>query len=240
MKKLLIIATIMVCIVDANATLPVLDYAGLAQQMIHYVTMCNQYSTQTQQYARQIQQLQNEYQHLKDLNYQADISGLDDLKQLTQSALGMSNDFAKMQTQFEKEYPDFSTYQTQTGGGYAQQAEAWSRLNQNNALDILRTATKLQESIYRDEDALRTLSDRSNSASGTKDLMQIMNQLLILQTKQLIQLEHLLAATAKADASYMAENASRQAAGASRNQKTIQTWSTTDGSVVNPYLDKLH
>jgi P-type conjugative transfer protein TrbJ len=218
----------------------VFDPAALVQQIIHYTVMSTQYATQTQQYARQIQQLQNEYRHLQDLNFKADLSGLEDLKQLARSAQGMSNDFAKMQSQFEKVYPDFSTYQNQSGAGYAQQAASWNRLNQNNARDILTTATRLQESMYRDQDALRMLSDRSNSASGTKDLLQIMNQLLILQTKQLMQLEQILAATAKADASYMAENASRQASGAARSQKTIETWKTIDGSSVNPNLDKLH
>jgi type IV secretion system protein TrbJ len=240
MKKIIQITILLAFVVEANATMPVFDYAGLTQQLIHYVTMCNQYTTQTQQYARQLQQLQNEYRHLQNLDFQADISGLDDMKQLAQSALGMSNEFAQMQAQFEREFPGFNTYQTQSGASYAQQAAAWSQLNQKNALDILRTSTKLQESMYRDQDALRTLSDRSNNASGTKDLLQIMNQLLILQTKQLMQLEQLLAATAKSDATYLAENASRQAAGAARSRKTIDTWSTTDGSVVNPYLDRLH
>lgn len=240
MKKNLYIIILLLLVAEANATLPVFDPAALTQQIIHYITMCSQYATQTQQYARQIQQLQNEYRHLQELNFKADLSGLDDMKQLTQSALGMSNDFAKMQSQFEKEYPDFSTYQGQSGAGYAQQAAAWSRLNQKNARDILGTATRLQESMYRDQDALRMLSDRSNSASGTKDLLQIMNQLLILQTKQLMQLEQLLSATAKAAASYLAETASRQAAGAARSQKTIDTWRGTDGSAVNPYLDRLH
>jgi len=218
----------------------VFDPAALAQQIIHYATMCNQYATQTQQYARQLQQLQNEYRHLQSLDYQADLSGLNDMKQLAQAAMGMSNDFAKMQAQFEREFPDFNTYETQSGTSFAVQAAAWNRLNQKNAIDILYTAARLQESMYRDQDALRTLSARSNAASGTKDLLQIMNQLLILQTKQLMQLEHLLTATAKADATYMAERASRQAGGAARSKKTIDTWNTRDSSIVNPYLDRLH
>lgn len=216
------------------------DPAALAQQIIHYATMCRQFSTQTQQYARQLQQLQNENRHLQSLDYQADLSGLDDMKQLAHAAVGMSNDFTKMQAQFEKEFPDFGSYLNQSGTSYAQQAAAWNQLNQKNALDILNTATRLQESMYRDQDALRTLSNRSNAASGTKDLLQIMNQLLILQTKQLMQLEHLLTATAKADATFVAERTSQQAAGAARSKKTIDSWGTTDRSVVNPYLDKLH
>jgi len=232
---------ILCCTVDVlNATIPVLDYAGLTQQLIHYITMCNQYAIQTQQYARQIQQLRNEYQHLQSLNYRADLSGLNDMKQVMNSATGLANDFARMQAQFEENYPDFGTYRTQNSLSYAQQALKWNKLNQQNAFDILKTATKLQESMYRDQDSLRYLSDRSDTASGTKDLLQILNQLLILQTKQLMQLEQILTATAKANAAYLAERASRDAAESNRYQQSTDTWDTTNTSVVYPNLGRLH
>lgn len=218
----------------------VFDPSALAQQLVHYIVLCNQYATQTQQYARQIQQLENEYKHLQSLNFKADLSGLNDMKQLMNSATGLSNDFAQMQGQFEQQYPDFTSYNTQGGAGYAQQAAGWSRLNQQNSLDILKTETKLQESMYRDQVTLQTLSERSDAASGTKDLLQVMNQLLILQTKQLMQLEQLLSATAKADAAYLAEGASREAAAAARNRQTIQGFTTNDTSVVNSNLGRLH
>ena len=218
----------------------VFDPAALAQQITHYVIMCNQYATQSQQYVRQIQQLQNEYQHLKNLNFKADLSGLNDMRQLMNAATGLSNDFARMQSQFEQQYPDFGSYKTQNSQSYAQQAIGWNKLNRQNALDILKTGAKLQESIYRDQDTMRYLSDRSDAASGTKDILQIMNQLLILQTKQLMQLEQLLTQTAKADAAYLAEKASRDAAESTRYRQQTDTWNNTNNAVVNPYLDRLH
>jgi type IV secretion system protein TrbJ len=229
-----------VCLIPAYALFGmgdvVFDPAALAQQLIHYVVMCNQYATQSQQYARQIQQLQNEYQHLQNLNFKADLSGLNDMRQLMNAAKGLSNDFIKMQTQFEEQYPDFDTYTTQDSASYAQQALRWNKLNQQNSLDILKTATKLQESMYRDQDSLRYLSDRSDAASGTKDLLQVMNQLLILQTKQLMQLEQLLTQTAKADAAYLAERSSRGAAEVNRYRQQNETWDNTNNAVVDPTL----
>jgi P-type conjugative transfer protein TrbJ len=236
----MVIGLVLITAVNTNATMPVFDYVGLAQQIVHYITMCNQYATQTEQYARQIQQLQNEYQHLQNLNFKADLSGLNDMRELMNSATGLSNDFARMQTQFEQLYPDFNGYRTQDSASYAQQALKWNKLNQQNALDILKTGAKLQDSMYRDQNTLRYLSDRSDSASGTKDLLQIMNQLLVLQTKQLMQLEQLLTQTAKADAAYLAERSSRDAAESNRYQQQSDSWSTTNNGEFNPGLGVLH
>jgi type IV secretion system protein TrbJ len=210
------------------------------EQMLHYITMCGQYETQIQQYQNQIRQIQNEYQHLQNLDFRVDLSGLNDMKHVLTAATGISNDFVRMQTQFEQQYPDFDSYRDQNSVSYAQQALKWNRLNQQNALDILKTGTKLQESIYRDQDTLRYLSDRSDSASGTKDLLQAMNQLLILQTKQLMQLEQLLTQTAKADAGYLAERSSRDAAESTRYRQQRNTRDNTNDAVVYPNLDRLH
>jgi P-type conjugative transfer protein TrbJ len=242
MNKVILTIYIMLIIFPVKCVFAmfVFDAAALAQQLIHYVVMCNQFSTQSQQYARQIQQLQNEYQHLQNLNFKADLSGLNDMRQLTNAATGLSNDFTKMQTQFEQQYPDFEGYRTQDSASFAQQALRWNKLNRQNSLDILKTATKLQESMYRDQDSLRYLSDRSDAASGTKDLLQVMNQLLILQTKQLMQLEQLLTQTAKADAAYLAERSSRDAAESNRYRQQSETWKNINNAVVDPTLGILH
>jgi type IV secretion system protein TrbJ len=241
MKKI-IVFVVLVCFIEtaAYAQLVVTDPLSLIEQIISYITIVSQYTTQVQQYEQQIQQLQNENLHLQNLNHKSDLSGLNDMKQVLNSATGMSNDFARMQTQFERHYPDFNSYGTQSSLSYSQQAIQWNKLNQQNSLDILKTETKLQQSMYQDQDELRYLSDRSDTASGTKDLLQVMNQLLILQTKQLMQLEDLLTATAKADASYLAEKSSRDAAESTRYQQDTDTWDTTNRAVVNPNLGRLH
>ena len=218
----------------------VFDSTNYIQQLMNYIVYIAQYYTQIEQYQHQIQQLQNEYQHLQSLNYRIDLSSLNDMRQVLNSATGMSNDFAHMQTQFQQLYPDFDVYKTQNNINYAQQAIKWDKLNQQNALDILKTGVKLQDSIYQDQNTLRYLSDRSDTASGTKDLLQIMNQLLTLETKQLMQMEQLMTQTAKTDASYLAEKTSKDAAESARYQQQIDTWNTTNNAVVNPNLGQLH
>lgn len=202
----------------------VFDPAAFQQQLIDYAMSLNQYSLQTEQYATEMQQLKNDYANLRSLGYQIDLSNLNQMQHVMASSIGISNDFKKMQGQFQELYPDFKTYQGQKSVDYAKQSAEWSKKNQQNAYDILTVTTKLQESVVRDQKTLKYLSNRSNTASGTKDLLQNMNQLLIMQTKQLMQLQQLISATAKADASFLAEKAANNEASRAASEDMFRDW----------------
>jgi P-type conjugative transfer protein TrbJ len=202
----------------------VFDASAYTQQLINYATQLQQYYTQIRQYQSQMRQLENEYAHLRNLGYQVDLSNLDEIQRVMRDAIGISNDFNTMQGQFERHYPDFASYRNQSGISYAQQSAEWSRKTQQNALDLLTLETKLQQSIAEDQNSLRYLNTRSNTASGTKDLLQATNQLLILQTKQLMQLQQLIATSAKADAAYMAEKASNDEASRAASDNIYREW----------------
>lgn len=226
--------------------IPVIDGANLAQQLIHYITMIVEYATQVEQYAvqashyqTQVSQLENDYRNMVNLDYQSDLKSLEEMQRIMNAAVGISSDTSRMQTQFETLYPDFATYQNQGGASYAQQAAEWARQNQNSALDTLRVQAAIRANIETDSEGLKTLSGTSARASGTKDLLQVANQLSIMQTKQLMQLQQLLVATAKADAAYMAEKASKEAAAAARTKRAKERWKTEGSWRVNPELDKL-
>ncbi len=232
----------------ANASgIPVIDVAALGEQMMHYVSMMlqystqlQQYSTQAQQYSTQLQQLQNDYTNLTNLNFKTNLGGLGDMQRVMNSAVGMANDVSRMQAQFETLYPDFASYQNQSGAAFSQQAALWAKQNQASALDTMRVQAAIQQNIADDAGTLQTLNDRSDAASGVKDLLQVSNQLLIVQAKQLMQLEQLLSSTAKADAAYMAEQASKEAAASARSREMSDRWSNRGTRTVNPDLDRLH
>jgi len=212
----------------------VFDPAAFQRQLLNYALSLNQYSTQTLQYSAQINQLQNDYANLHNLGYQIDLSNLNQMQHVMGSSIGISNDFTQMQGQFQQLYPDFKTYQGQKSVDYAKQSAEWSKKNQQNAYDILTVTTKLQESVARDQRTLKYLSNRSDSASGTKDLLQNMNQLLIMQTKQLMQLEQLISTTAKADATYLAEKTSGDEAARAANENLYRDWSIKDRRTLKP------
>lgn len=207
----------------------VFDPQAFVRQVISFALQANQYATQMKQFSSQIQQLENEYAHLRNLGFKADLSNLSQMRNTMNSAMGLSNDFSKMQGQFQKLYPNFATYNGQSGGNYAQQSAQWSLNNQQNAMDTLTVATKLQDSINQDQSTLQYLSGRSDSASGTKDLLQTMNQLLILQTKQLMQLQQLITTSAKADAAFLAQSASNNEASRAASDNIYRDW-TSKGS----------
>jgi len=202
----------------------VFDASAYTQQLLNYATQLQQYYTQMQQYQTQVRQLQNEVSNMRNLNYKGDLSDLDEVHHIMNSSLGISNDYTKMQGQFEQLYPDFASYQGQKSSDYAKQSAEWSKNNQQNARDMLAVTTKLKESIARDQNSLRYLNNRSDSASGTKDLLQTMNQLLIMQTKQLMQLQQLIATSIKADAAYLAEKASNNEASRAAGQDMFRDW----------------
>lgn len=216
----------------------VFDPSAFQRQLMNYMVSLNQYSLQTQQFSTQMQQLQNDYVNMHNLGYQIDLSNLNQMQHIMSSSTGISNDFTKMQTQFQQTYPDFKSYEGQKSVDYAKQSAGWSRTNQQNAYDILAVTTKLQESVARDQKTLKYLSDRSDSASGTKDLLQNMNQLLIMQTKQLMQLQQLIATTAKADASYLAEKASNNEASRSANENMFRDWTKKGNRTALPMPGK--
>ena len=227
--------------------IPVVDFAALGEQMLHYITMISQYSTQVEQYSvqaqhysTQLRQLENDYRNMQRLDHAANLNGLDEMQGVMNSAVGISSDAARMQTRFETLYPDFARYQDQSGASFSRQAAEWSKQNQQSALDTLRVQAAIKANIEADSVELKTLSARSGSASGTKDLLQVANQLLVLQTKQLMQLQQLLSSMAKADSAYMAERASKEAAAGARNQKSAEKWYTKGTKTVRPSLDRLH
>jgi len=217
----------------------VFDPAAFQRQLINYALSLNQYSTQTLQYSTQMQQLQNDYANLRNLGYKVDLSNLDEVQHIMKSALGISNDHAKMQGQFQLLYPDFKTYQGQKSVDYAKQSVEWSKQNQQNARDILSVTTQVQESIARDQKNLRYLSNRSDSASGTKDLLQTLNQLLIMQTKQLMQLQQIIATSAKADAAYLAEKASNNEASRAASEDMFRDWTKKGNRTPAPQPGKV-
>ena len=202
----------------------VFDPQAFQQQLTNYAMQIRQYSTQMNHYSTQVQQLQNDYTNMRNLGYKSDLSSLDQMQNTMYSAIGVSNDYTRMQGQFQMLYPDSATYKGQKGVDYAQQSAEWSRRNRQNALDMLTVSTKLQESIARDQSSLKYLNNRSDSASGTKDLLQTMNQLLIMQTKQLMQLQQLIATSAKADASYLAERAANDEASRAASENIYRDW----------------
>ncbi|MBT1077215.1 P-type conjugative transfer protein TrbJ [Geobacter grbiciae] len=231
----------------ASATIPVLDYSNLMQALLNYMsqiqqytTLANQYATQLRQLANQYQQLQNEAQNLKNLNYLLDVAGLDDLQQIMLKAQGIANDYARLQQTFNNQYPDFARYNTMSGRDYAGYAIKWNQEVYTNTKAAMDVQANMKNSFVQDKNAISDLRTRTALVQGSRDGLQNIANIALLQAKQLAQLQQLMASSQRAESAYMAERASGEAAAKAKKDNLYRDWSKKGSRTVNTNIDKLH
>lgn len=231
----------------ASATIPVLDYSNLIQavmdymsQMQQYMTLANQYATQLKQLANQYQQLRNEAQNLQNLNYLLDVAGLDDLQQIMQKAQGIANDYARLQQTFDNQYPDFTRYNSMSGRDYAGYAIKWNQEVFASTRDAMNIQSSMDKLYRQDSRSIGDLRTRTALVQGSRDGLQNLANIALLQAKQLAQLQQLMASSQKAESSYMVERASGEAAAKAKKDNLYRDWSKKGSRTVNTNIDKLH
>lgn len=186
----------------AHAQWVVVDPTNLVQNLMTAANTLEQIYNQIQQLQNEAQMLANEARNLTSL----DFSALADLRatlsatnQLIQQAQGLAFNVSQMESEFQRLYPN--AYTAATSGS---QMTVDARTRWQNSLEALRTATKVQsqavQNFASDEQALTSLVNRSQSASGALQAMQATNQLLALQSRQSMQAQQLQIAQDRAAA----------------------------------------
>lgn len=223
----------------------VFDPAAFSQQLISYMNMVRQYITQAQQYATQLQQLSAQTQNLQNLNYLIDLTGMQDMQRIIQSARGIASDYASMQRQYDEMYPEFSKFSTMTGEDFARKALQWTQETANTNRDAMELLSKTRDWFNSDSNDLRNLTFKANAVSGAKDGLQAIAQIAALQSKQLIQLQQTMSASAKSEGVYMAQKAEREAAALARMKKfagnwedDVEAWKESQEKPSKPYWNK--
>lgn len=164
---------------------------------------------------QQIQQLQNEAQMLRNQALNLVRTEFPDLAELTarmkeigqliQQAQGVAFRAGQVDQQFGKLFPDFDA----RAGANAIAAQAKARLD--TAMVGFRHTMKVQadiaENVEADVATLGKLSERSQNAVGGLQAAQATNQLLALAAKQQLQIQQLLAAQFRAEATNSARRA---------------------------------
>ena len=202
----------------------VFDPSALSQQLISYMNMVKQYVTQAQQYATQLQQLSAQTQNLQNLNYMIDLTGMQDMQRVIQSARGIASDYATLQHKYDEMYPEFSKFSNMSGKDFAQKALEWNQETANSNRDAMNLISKTKDWFNSDSNDLRKLTVKANAVSGAKDGLQSIAQIAALQSKQLIQLQQTMSASAKAEGVYMAQKAEQEAAAAARMKRFAGNW----------------
>jgi len=187
------IATSALCLATlapvAQAQWIVLDPDNLVQNILQALRDLEQINNQIKQIQNQAQMLSNQARNLTGL----DFSALNQLRaalsatnQLIQQAQGLAFNVSQMEATFTRLYP--TSYSSAITG---LQMSVDARQRWQNALEALRTATKVQsqavQNFASDEQTLTDLVNRSQSAVGALQAMQATNQLLALQSRQAMQ-----------------------------------------------------
>lgn len=197
----------------------VFDPSALSQQLISYMNMVKQYVTQAQQYATQLQQLSAQTQNLQNLNYMIDLTGMQDMQRVIQSARGIASDYASLQRKYDEMYPEFSKFSNMSGEDFAKKALQWNQETANSNRDAMDLISKTKDWFNSDSNDLRKLTVKANAVSGAKDGLQSIAQIAALQSKQLIQLQQTMSASAKAEGAYMAQKAEQEAAAREKQKR---------------------
>lgn len=221
----------------------VFDPSAFSQSIISYMNQIRQYAQQCQQYATQLRQLSAQIQNLQSLNYMIDLAGLQDMQKIIQSSRGIASDYAHLQSQFDQAYPEFSKFSTMSGKDFAQAALRWNQETANSNRDAMDLISKTRDWFSSDSGDLRRLTIKANNVSGAKDGLQAIAQITALQSKQMIQLQQTMSASAKAEGAYMAQRAEQEAAARAKMQRwgkdfTPEKYMEGKGKTKKPYWEQ--
>ncbi|NVN92977.1 MAG: P-type conjugative transfer protein TrbJ [Desulfuromonadales bacterium] len=200
------------------------DPQACVQAMITNINMIRQYVMQSQQYSNQLKQYAVQIQNLQNLNYMVDLSGLRDMQNIIQASRGIANDYAALQRDYDKLYPEFSKFSSMSGKDYAKKAMEWNQQTANTNRDAMNLLSKSKDWFTSDSGDLQRLTVKANNVSGAKDAMQAAAQLSALQSKQLLQLQQTMSAAAKVEGTYMQQKAEQEAAASAQMRIYAGKW----------------
>jgi type IV secretion system protein TrbJ len=225
------------------ATYIVFDPTAFSQSMIDYMNQVRQYMQQCQQYATQLRQLEAQMQNLQSLNYMIDLAGFQDMQRIINSARGIAGDYSQLQRQYDQVYPEFSRFSEMSGNDYAIKALQWNQETANTNRDAMDLISKSKDWFYSDTGDLRRLTVKANNVEGARDGLQAIAQIAALQSKQMVQLQQTMAASAKSEGAYMAQKAEQEAAARAEQKRfwqdgTPEKYKEKQGKPEKPHWEK--
>ena len=189
-------------VAPAQAQMAVFDPSNFVQNTLTATRTLSQIENQVRQLQNEAQMLINQARNLQELDFDS-VNRLRETlartEQLLDQAKGLAFEVSQAQGQFARLYPE--QYDTAVSSGQLQ-SDALGRWS--SSLEALRTAVQMQaqtmENAQADESVLTDLVGASQSAVGALQAAQATNQLLALQSRQLIQTQQLQAAQGRATA----------------------------------------
>ena len=196
----------------------VFDPSVFMQTVMNYVKEIETATNTAKQIDNQMKSLENQARNLQSMNpgaangTMAQIqNALSALATVRNNMRGISMDYTRLQSAYDGVYKNFSSYNNGTSAKeYATQAQGLLNQSSNSAYDAMR-AQGLTAQIGNDAANLKTLMQASQSASGALAATQAGNQLSGMTVQQLMRLQEIVATSHRAQSSYFAAEAQKQA-----------------------------
>lgn len=207
----------------AQAQFTVFDPSNYSQNLLTAARTLQQVNNQIRSLQNQAQSLINQAKNLTTINFpelQAITQTLQQIDQLMGQAQGIQFRVANLDQQFRSLYPtSFSAALTTN----AQVAAAKTRLDASKASFQQTMAVQAQvvENVQTDATTLSGIIARSQGAEGALQAQQATNQLLALTAKQQFQIQNLMAAQYRADATEAARRVQAEQEARTATQKFL-------------------
>ncbi|MFW0695694.1 P-type conjugative transfer protein TrbJ [Aliarcobacter butzleri] len=209
---------------NINATgIPTVDVAAIAQSIIEYKQMLEDYAMQIQQYENMVTQLQQQVRmvemqttNLKNLgsfNWDNLGSIIKQQKRIMNNVGGISYDLGNISNKFENTYKDFNGYENDFSNAtnekqrnkiYSDKYKEITELNQNTLNGTFQKLENSYNQIDREDQTLDNLKSRSENAEGNLQVLQASNDLLTFQIDEIRKLKTTVMDQSNAMTNYMA------------------------------------
>lgn len=182
--------------------LTVFDPANYSQNLLTAARNLQQINNQITQLQNQAQMLINQNRNLTNLPTSVSgnlLNSLARVDNLMRNANGVSYQIAAIDSQYQRLYPEQYAAATSNNQILQDGQAAWNEARQGYQ-HSMHVQARVVEEIHSDRALLDSLVAESQNAVGNLQVAQAGNQLMALNAKQSMQLQALLAASARAEA----------------------------------------
>jgi type IV secretion system protein TrbJ len=205
--------------------LPVFDAAVYGQTLLEASRALTQINNQIQSLQNEATMLQNMANNLKRLDYNSVsrmTTGLQQVDSLMLQAQGIAYNINTTNSQYQSLYPRQYADAT-TSNQLVLDAKTRWLASMNGYQQTMAVQSQVVQNVQSDRGLLQDLVTQSQGAEGALQAQQATNQLLALSTKQQLQIQTMMAAQFRAEATEQARAAESQEQGRAATKKFLGT-----------------
>ena len=221
-SALIVFLTTILIVMPARA-LPVFDAAVYSQTLLEASRALTQINNQIQSLQNEATMLQNMATNLKKLDFNSVsrmTAGLQQVDALMLQAQGISYNINTTTTQYQSLYPQ-QYADAVTSNQLLMDAKARWLASMNGYQQTMSVQSQVVQNVQSDRGLLQDLVTQSQGAEGSLQAQQATNQLLALSTKQQLQIQTMMAAQYRAEATEQARAAESQEQGRASTKKFL-------------------